>query len=133
MMSPRMIRRFALVGLIAAASLSTHSDLRAGGPPSGSLKVVAPDKTFRGLTYGEWSVEWWQWALSLPTDAHPLFDTAPASEGQVGNVWFLGVKFDGNWRGSFGAIRRDRRWIPSLGRFPSRRTPRRILPVPEPR
>ena len=93
MRSPRMIRKFALVALVAAASLSTHSGLRAGGPPTGSPKVVPPTAKFRGLSYGEWSARWWQWAFSLPTDHHPLFDTAPASAGQTGKVWFLGASF----------------------------------------
>jgi len=39
--------------------------------------------------------EWWQWAYSLPYTAHPLFDTADASAGQHGKVWFLGGNFTG--------------------------------------
>lgn len=46
-----------------------------------------------GMTYGEWSAAWWQWALSLPATEHPLFDTADCSEGQSGRVFFLGGKF----------------------------------------
>lgn len=46
-----------------------------------------------GKTYGEWSAAWWKWALSLPATEHPLFDTAPCSTGQSGQVWFLGGKF----------------------------------------
>lgn len=46
-----------------------------------------------GKTYGEWSVAWWQWTLSLPVDHHPLFDTAGVSAGQSGHVWFLGGTF----------------------------------------
>jgi hypothetical protein len=46
-----------------------------------------------GLTYGEWNAKWWQWAYSLPVNAHPLFDTADCSQGQSGNVWFLGSSF----------------------------------------
>lgn len=45
------------------------------------------------MDYGDWSIEFWQWLYSMPTDAHPLFDTADCSEGQSGNVWFLGGTF----------------------------------------
>jgi hypothetical protein len=44
-----------------------------------------------GMTYGEWSVKWWHWAVSIPTATNPLLD--PTGEhcnvGQSGNVWFL--------------------------------------------
>jgi hypothetical protein len=55
--------------------------------------VIPVNATFHGLTYGEWSARWWQWAFSLPIDQHPLFDTADCSEGQSGPVWFLGATF----------------------------------------
>jgi hypothetical protein len=47
-----------------------------------------------GATYGEWNARWWQWALSLPTTGHPLYDTAPYDTGQEGaKVIFLGASF----------------------------------------
>jgi len=46
-----------------------------------------------GLTYAEWSAAHWQWLFSLPMDQHPLNDTADVSEGQTGQVWFLGGTF----------------------------------------
>jgi len=46
-----------------------------------------------GKTYGEWSADWWQWALEMPATHHPLFDTADCSNRQSGHVWFLGGKF----------------------------------------
>ena len=42
-----------------------------------------------GMSYGEWSAAWWQWAFSLPVDHSPLFGTADCSAGQSGPVWFL--------------------------------------------
>lgn len=51
------------------------------------------DSVVHGRTYSEWSAAWWQWALSISTDSHPLFDTADCSKGQSGPVWFLGGKF----------------------------------------
>jgi hypothetical protein len=44
--------------------------------------------------YGKWNAKWWQWALSLPKSAHPLYDTADVSEGQNGDVWFIGSGFE---------------------------------------
>lgn len=60
-------------------------------------QVVGPSTPAKieGHTYGDWSERWWQWAYSLPTDNHPLFDTADASTGQHGNVWFLSGSFEG--------------------------------------
>jgi hypothetical protein len=37
------------------------------------------DKPY-GLTYGEWTVIWWQWVLSVPTSINPLTD-------QTGQHW----------------------------------------------
>ena len=40
-----------------------------------------------------WSARQWQWTFSLPATTHPLFDSADCSQGQSGNVWFLGGTF----------------------------------------
>src|SRR5262249_45679568 len=58
--------------------------------------VVPPGKRYAGKSYAEWSAEWSKWALSLPTDHHPLFDTADCGTAQSGKVWFLGGTFTGN-------------------------------------
>ena len=63
---------------------------QAGNPNPGVLPVNS--KSY-GMTYGEWSAEFWKWEYSMPVDEHPLFDTADCSEGQSGNVWFLGGTF----------------------------------------
>ncbi|HEY3115867.1 MAG TPA: hypothetical protein VGK54_03920 [Chloroflexota bacterium] len=54
--------------------------------------VVPPQNSYNGQTYAEWSAQWFQWVLSLPSTHHPLFDTADCSVGQRGNVWFIGGK-----------------------------------------
>lgn len=46
-----------------------------------------------GKTYGEWSAAWWQWALSIPANEHPLFEKGNCATGQSGPVWFIGGKF----------------------------------------
>jgi hypothetical protein len=55
--------------------------------------VLPVDSKPNGLTYEEWSARHWQWLYSMPVDAHPLFETADASAGQKGEVWFLGGTF----------------------------------------
>lgn len=60
---------------------------------SGFSAVLPPTSKPHGASYSEWSARWWQWALRMPINHHPLTDTADASEGQEGNVWFLGGAF----------------------------------------
>jgi len=60
---------------------------------AGKPHVAPIDSTPHDLTYGEWSALHWQWLYSLPVDAHPLFETADCSAGQMGPVWFLGGTF----------------------------------------
>lgn len=57
------------------------------------LRPHSGSETLYGKTYGEWSAEHWKWVFSMPTNQHPLFDTADASAGQSGDVWFLGGTF----------------------------------------
>jgi hypothetical protein len=73
-----------LIGALALTSLAAKG---------GGAKVMPIQSKSHGLSYADWSVRWWQWCFSLPVDRHPLFDTADSSEGQTGNVWFLGGTF----------------------------------------
>lgn len=61
----------------------------AGGNPD----VIPPNAKPLGLTYGEWSARWWQWAYSLPVSDNPFFDEGGdctnGAQGQSGPVWFL--------------------------------------------
>jgi hypothetical protein len=59
-------------------------------------KVISPDSLVYGRSYSEWSAAWEQWADSIPTANHPLFDNGDCSVGQAGPVWFLGGKFCAN-------------------------------------
>jgi hypothetical protein len=51
-----------------------------------------------GLSYGEWTTKWWQWAFSTPTSTNPLDDdTGKYSHlNQDGPVWFLCGTFGEN-------------------------------------
>jgi hypothetical protein len=58
---------------------------------SGSLGVFPPDSKPYGLTYGEWTAKWWQWAFSMPEALNPLIDVTGenCANNQAGPVWFL--------------------------------------------
>lgn len=46
-----------------------------------------------GLSYGEWTVKWWQWILSIPTSHNPILDQSgenAAINQPTEHVWFLG-------------------------------------------
>jgi hypothetical protein len=59
-----------------------------------SLVFPSTDSPF-GLTYTDWSVAWWQWALARHFDGHPFidpgFDWNGPNNGQSGPVWFLAL------------------------------------------
>lgn len=57
------------------------------------VKIFDRNSVVYGRTYGEWDAAWWQWADSIPTSKHPLFENGDCSVGQSGPVWFLGEKF----------------------------------------
>jgi hypothetical protein len=63
------------------------------------LYVSAQPETFPpgtdpyGVSYGEWSTEWWKWLHSIPEDRNPAADTTGAfcaeNQNASGPVWFL--------------------------------------------
>ena len=77
-----------VAGALMAAPLS-------GSAASAHVTIIQPGdaQVQTGKTYGEWSVVWWQYVLSLPNDQSPLFDPAGATcrVGQAGSspVFFL--------------------------------------------
>ena len=46
----------------------------------------------------QYSAQWWQWSLSIPTVVNPLADSEGVlcSVGQHGDIWFLGGTLDGS-------------------------------------
>ena len=44
-----------------------------------------------GQSYEQWTVEWWNWAFSIPKYINPLMDNSGqhCAEGQGGPVWYL--------------------------------------------
>ncbi len=55
------------------------------------IAVFSADFKPYGLTYGEWTVKWWQWAYSIPKDINPAYDDTGknCAQKQNGPVWFL--------------------------------------------
>jgi hypothetical protein len=62
-------------------------------PPS-KVTFGLNDKPF-GVTYGQWTVKWWQWALSISRTENPVSDQTGEHGGtnQNGPVWFLAGTF----------------------------------------
>lgn len=52
-----------------------------------------------GLTYGEWTIKWWQWLLSIPISSNPAFDNAGiyanVNQHEL-SVFFLCQTIEGN-------------------------------------
>jgi hypothetical protein len=62
------------------------------------IGYFTPDSKPFGLTYGQWTVKWWQWALSIPKAINPVLDDTGKNAGvnQNGPVWFLAGTFGEN-------------------------------------
>jgi hypothetical protein len=58
---------------------------------STKIECFTPEDRPYGLTYGQWTVRWWQWANSLPKAFSAVFDKTGryAHINQEGPVWFL--------------------------------------------
>jgi hypothetical protein len=65
-----------------------------------TIEYYSSDSKHAGLTYGQWTVKWWQWALSIPANQNPVVDETgkKASESQPKEeAWFLaGIFSDEN-------------------------------------
>jgi hypothetical protein len=60
--------------------------------------VFTPEERPFGLTYGQWTVKWWQWLVSIPMNKNPAADTTGENASVVQNdpnVWFLAGTFGG--------------------------------------
>ena len=56
-----------------------------------NIETYSSDSSYAGLTYGQWTVKWWQWAISNPSIKNPVVDDTGqfASINQPISVWFL--------------------------------------------
>jgi hypothetical protein len=74
-------------------------------------EYFTPETKPYGLTYGQWTVKWWQWLASIPTDTNPAADENGKNAGinqTDPHVWFLA--------GTFGGKTVDRKCIAPAGR-----------------
>jgi hypothetical protein len=89
-------RRGLATVIIVLVMLGLTTTLAFGANPN--PKVFPPNSRPYGLTYGQWSAAWWQWAIAIPMDNSPLFDPTGENcdEGQSGPVWYLAGSFGGD-------------------------------------
>jgi len=73
--------------------------------------LVLPDASVAGLSQGEWSQRWWEWASAFPHEESPVADRTGArcAAGQEGQVWFLA--------GAFGSSLVNRRCTVPRGKY----------------
>src|SRR5688572_14857423 len=88
-----IIRNFTILSIFLLVSLFyiTSSDSTKFVEAS-EVSVFLPNEKPFGLTYGEWSAEWWKWLLSSPTTSNPSTDRTGqycnVNQNNL-NVWFL--------------------------------------------
>jgi len=77
-MSTRSARLFLLLAALAPISLVASAQ---GG--NGNPGIIPPGAKYTGLTYGDWTAEWWQAVFAVPVEggSHPLA-TGGAFEGE---------------------------------------------------
>ncbi|WP_152038195.1 hypothetical protein [Paraburkholderia hospita] len=82
--------------LIVASIISTMFGIRSIGAFADNQNpdVVPPQQSVDGMTYGQWSAQWWEWLLAIPYGKNlpnPSFYSTGhhCSVNQSGRVWFL--------------------------------------------
>jgi hypothetical protein len=83
--SPRSLIGLAgVVGWLITAGMTIS-------PAQADEEIIPVNANAYGNTYGEWSAEWWQWALSIPAANSPISDTTGANctQRQSGPVFYL--------------------------------------------
>ena len=82
----------ALVALVVALVVPATRALASNSNPG----VLPPQSHPHGLTYGQWSAQWWRWEASFPASANPATDPTGSlcTLGQSGpfvirRLWFL--------------------------------------------
>jgi hypothetical protein len=92
----KLLRRFWAILLLALLTLSFARPAAAERSGNSNPGIVPPNVRAFGLTYGEWSAEWWKYAVGVPAPVNPLLDTTGVNCGaqQSGPVFFLVGAFD---------------------------------------
>ncbi len=83
----------ALVVALSLASTSHYAWTQSQATNSNSPAIFPPNSQPYGLSYGEWTAKWWQWADSIPTENNPQYDETgedcAQAQNQTSPVWFL--------------------------------------------
>jgi hypothetical protein len=79
--------------VLSLASTSQYAWTQSPATSSNNPAIFPPDSQPYGLTYGEWTAKWWQWAHSIPTENNPMLDETGEdcvqAQNQTNPVWFL--------------------------------------------
>jgi len=86
-MNRRLLLLAAFIGMVLQCSTS---QVIASTVDTEQLTYEVGSQPF-GTSYEDWTAEWWQWLLSIPTPDNPAVDTTGEHCGasQNGSVWFL--------------------------------------------
>lgn len=79
-----------IVGLVAAIPTVTLANDQ--NQQGNSPQIVSPSETIYGMSYGDWSAAWWQWAFTFTNAESPILDLTgeKCASGQgIGPVFFL--------------------------------------------
>jgi hypothetical protein len=85
------IRQNVIIFILIMPVLFIPSIMLYAHTESTNPSVFPPSSRPYGLTYGEWSAKWWQWAESIPKENNPAADETgqKCSQSQNGPVWYL--------------------------------------------
>jgi hypothetical protein len=89
-----LYHRFFCYGLILIIGLYPFlikTPIVEAGISGPEFKIFPPSSKPFGLSYGEWSAEWWKWLSSIPGETNPSNDPVGkyCKTNQNGPVWFL--------------------------------------------
>jgi hypothetical protein len=68
------IRNFAILSISLLLSLLYVNNSSNVLVEAAEFSIFLPNEKPFGLTYVEWSAEWWKWLLSSPSDSNPSTD-----------------------------------------------------------
>jgi hypothetical protein len=91
MIAGRCEKKIAIISVafVFIIFLISFTELVSAQSPNGEIFPI--DSKPYNSTYGDWSAEWWKWALSIPEENNPVTDTTgeKCAINQEGPVWFL--------------------------------------------
>ncbi|MFN8483552.1 MAG: hypothetical protein U0768_10975 [Anaerolineae bacterium] len=99
----RLLAALAVVVVLVALMAGLIGAQPAQAQGKTAARVLPPSSNPYGLSYGQWSVKWWQWAIGTKYSKSPLNTNlstpAPCGTDQSGPVFFLGGALGGPGEG----------------------------------